>query len=66
MRRMLCWAMLLPVLMVGVLGGCDAAAKATIMSGLETGATSIATALITAGFQSMANNGSDTTATTGS
>ena len=37
--------------------GCDTAVRSTILSGLQTGTTTIVTSLITAAFQTFASSG---------
>jgi len=51
MKRMMCVLVVLLSLLGGTMVGCDAAVEAPILDGLASGTTTIATALISAGFQ---------------
>ncbi len=52
--RLMRWVMVLTVGGVFVLSGCDPNVKSTILSGLETASTGLATTFITAFFQKLA------------
>jgi len=63
MKRMLCIAVVLLVSMSGLLVGCEASVQSTILDGLQSGTTTITSALIAAGFQSLSNNNTSNAST---